>query len=207
MQIRHTGRGYVNSLFYKPRNTKRCLRSSKERFENNPDIQWFDALIQLLRASWLFSDSSLSGEGAPHPCSRWYQRRCHHGRLPSRRPLFLADPTKALEEFKNDLRNDIQTASYTRDTEVGILQFVDDVVSKKICLKAHPTQRLHAKLYIFRPKGFNEHKPGAVITGSSNLTAAGLESTGEEVSNYEFKLMCCSTTTRTCALPPKNLSG
>ncbi len=102
--------------------------------------------------------------------------------------LFLADPTKALEEFKNELRKDIQNADYTRESEAGIIQFVDDVISKKIELKAHPTKRLHAKLYIFRPKGFNEHKPGSVITGSSNLTAAGM-GVDEQVSNYEFNVL------------------
>jgi phosphatidylserine/phosphatidylglycerophosphate/cardiolipin synthase-like enzyme len=102
--------------------------------------------------------------------------------------LFLADPTKALEEFRNWLRNDIQSAEYKRDVETGVLQFVDDVISKKIELRAHPTKRLHAKLYIFRPKGFNEHKPGAVITGSSNLTAAGI-GVEDQVSNYEFNVL------------------
>ncbi len=65
---------------------------------------------------------------------------------------------------------------------------MDDVISKKIELRAHPTKRLHAKLYIFRPKGFNEHKPGAVITGSSNLTAAGI-GVEDQVSNYEFNVL------------------
>ncbi len=72
--------------------------------------------------------------------------------------------------------------------EAGILQFVDDVITKKIELRAHPTKRLHAKIYIFRPKGFNEHKPGAVITGSSNLTGAGLGK-DEDSSNYEFNVL------------------
>jgi hypothetical protein len=46
---------------------------------------------------------------------------------------------------------------------------VEDVAAKKIAIRAHPTKRLHAKLYIFRPKGFNEHKPGAVITSNSHF--------------------------------------
>jgi superfamily II DNA or RNA helicase len=102
--------------------------------------------------------------------------------------LLLADPTKALEEFRAWLRNDIQGAEYKRDIETGVIQFVDDVIAKKIELRAHPSKRLHAKLYIFRPLGFNEHKPGAVITGSSNLTAAGI-GVEEQVSNYEFNVL------------------
>ena len=178
----------MSTRFFTNQGTQTLFEKLKGVFENNPDIQWFDALIGYLRASGYFPIRPYL-EKVPHirilvginvdAIMADYHRRGL---------LFLADPTKALEEFKNDLRNDIQTASYTRDTEVGILQFVDDVVSEKICLRAHPTQRLHAKLYIFRPKGFNEHKPGAVITGSSNLTAAGL-GTKTEVSNYEFNVL------------------
>jgi len=69
----------------------------------------------------------------------------------SKNRLFLADPTKALEEFKNELRKDIQGAPYRQDIESGILQFVEDIISRKISIRAHPTRRLHAKLYIFRP--------------------------------------------------------
>lgn len=49
-----------------------------------------------------------------------------------------------------------------------------DIVDQKVEVRAHPEKRLHAKIYIFRPKVFNEHTPASVITGSSNLTEAGL---------------------------------
>ena len=157
-------------------------------FESNTDIERFDALVGYLRSSGYFA-------------LRPYLEKVPHIRIlvginvdsimadyHRRGLLFLADPTKALDEFRNWLRNDIQSAEYKRDVETGVLQFVDDVISKKIELRAHPTKRLHAKLYIFRPKGFNEHKPGAVITGSSNLTAAGI-GVEDQVSNYEFNVL------------------
>lgn len=157
-------------------------------FESNHDIEWFDALVGYLRSSGYFALRPFL-EKVPHirilvginvdAIMADYHRRGL---------LFLADSTRALDEFRNWLRNDIQTAEYRRDIETGILQFVDDVISKKIELRAHPTKRLHAKLYIFRPKGFNEHKPGAVITGSSNLTAAGI-GVEEQASNYEFNVL------------------
>lgn len=157
-------------------------------FESNTDIERFDALVGYLRSSGYFA-------------LRPYLEKVPHIRIlvginvdsimadyHRRGLLFLADPTKALEEFRDWLRKDIQGAEYKRDVETGVLQFVDDVISKKIELRAHPTKRLHAKLYIFRPKGFNEHKPGAVITGSSNLTAAGI-GVEDQVSNYEFNVL------------------
>ena len=45
---------------------------------------------------------------------------------------------------------------------------------------------MHAKIYIFRPKEFNQYSTGSVITGSSNLTESGLGS--RDKSNYEFNV-------------------
>ena len=55
-------------------------------------------------------------------------------------------------------------------------------------MKAHPSRKLHAKIYIFRPAGYNEHKHGNVITGSSNLTDAGM-GTDKGPANYEFNVL------------------
>jgi hypothetical protein len=178
----------MSTRFFTNHGDQTLLRKFQGVFENNPDIEWFDALVGYLRASGYFVLRPCL-EKVPHirilvginvdAIMADYHRRGL---------LFLADPTKALEEFREWLRNDIQKAEYKAEVEAGILQFIDDVISKKIELRAHPTKRLHAKIYIFRPKGFNEHKTGAVITGSSNLTAAGI-GVEEQVSNYEFNVL------------------
>lgn len=157
-------------------------------FRHNPDIQRFDALVGYLRASGYFALR-------PH-LSKVPQVRILVGidvdeivaDYHKRGLLFLADPAKALDDFQNRLKTDIQKAEYRPDVEAGILSFVDDVVSGKLAIKAHPTKRLHAKIYIFLPSGWCEHKPGAVITGSSNLTAAGL-GVEEQSRNYEFNVL------------------
>jgi superfamily II DNA or RNA helicase len=157
-------------------------------FHHNPDIKQFDALVGYLRASGYFALR-------PH-LSKVPQVRILVGidvdeivaDYHKRGLLFLADPAKALEDFQSRLKSDIQKAEYRPDVEAGILSFVDDVVSGKLAIKAHPTKRLHAKIYIFLPSGWCEHKPGAVITGSSNLTAAGL-GVEEQSRNYEFNVL------------------
>ncbi len=131
-------------------------------FAHNPDTEWLDALVGYLRTSGYFAIRP-HVEKVPHvrilvgintdALMADYHRRGI---------LFLADPTKAVEAFKDSLREDIQRTAYPPEVVKGILQFVDDVVTKKIELRAHPTKGIiHAKLYIFRPKGFNEHKPGS----------------------------------------------
>ncbi len=178
----------MSTRFFTNHGEQTLFKKFQGVFDSNPDIEKFDALVGYLRSSGYFA-------------LRPYLEKVPHIRIlvginvdaimadyHRRGLLFLADPTKALDEFRTWLRNDIQSAEYKRDVETGVLQFVDDVISKKIELRAHPTKRLHAKLYIFRPKGFNEHKPGAVITGSSNLTAAGI-GVQDQVSNYEFNVL------------------
>ena len=98
-----------------------------------------------------------------------------------------SNPEQAVEDYIGQLKNEIEEAEYDQDTETSVQQFVEDIAERKILLKAHPSRRLHAKIYIFRPEVFNQHTGGEVITGSSNLTRAGLGASGIH-SNYEFNV-------------------
>jgi len=178
----------MSTRFFTNAGTNTLLAKLEGVFRCNPDIERFDALVGYLRASGYFALRPHL-EKVPHirilvgidvdEIVADYQRRGL---------LFLADPGKALDVFQARLKDDIQKADYRPEIENGILQFVDDVVSGKLTIRAHPTKRLHAKIYIFRPAGFCEHKAGAVITGSSNLTAAGLGAE-EQARNYEFNVL------------------
>lgn len=155
-------------------------------FTYNPNIQYFDALVGYFRASGYF------------------RIRPFLGKVPNIRILvginidkMLADAQKSgLEFFKNHektkedfikkIQEDIEEANYDKETEKGILQFIDDLIEKKIQVKAHPEKKIHAKVYILRPEPFNQHTPATAITGSSNLTDAGLG--GGNFYNYEFNV-------------------
>lgn len=97
---------------------------------------------------------------------------------------FLFDPNaeKAQEEFFEEVKQNIQQAKYDKEVEDGMYQFINDIASKKIKIKIHPKQNIHAKIYIFREEIYHPHGYGSVITGSSNLTEAGLEK------NFEFNV-------------------
>lgn len=86
------------------------------------------------------------------------------------------------EEFIREFKQDIQQADYQKGVEEGIIEFVEDVTSGKIQIKAHPDKNIHAKIYIFKPENWNEHNSGSVITGSSNLSISGLDR------NFEFNV-------------------
>jgi superfamily II DNA/RNA helicase len=178
----------MNTKFFTNSGENTLLNKFAGIFTHNKDILFFDALVGFLRASGYFS-------------IRPYLEKVPHIRIlvginvdsimasyHKKGLLFLADAVKTIDEFKKELLGDIQRAGYRKEIETGILQFVEDVTAKKLEIRAHPSKRLHAKIYIFRPDGYSEHKPGAVITGSSNLTDAGL-GTYEENRNYEFNVL------------------
>jgi hypothetical protein len=178
----------MSTRFFTNAGANTLLAKLEGVFHHNPDIERFDALVGYLRASGYFALRPhlekvpqiriLVGIDVDKIVADYHKRGL----------LFLSDPSVTLNTFQAGLKKDIQESTYSPVIERGILQFVNDVVTGKLSIRAHPTKVLHAKIYIFRPKGFCEHKPGAVITGSSNLTAAGLGAE-EQSRNYEFNVL------------------
>lgn len=101
--------------------------------------------------------------------------------------LFTCDDLKTRNEFVNWMQEDIKKAKYTSQVENGILDFMQDLIDRKIEVRAHKSKKLHAKIYIFLPESFNEHSTGVVITGSSNLSDSGIGKRTENA-NYEFNV-------------------
>ena len=96
--------------------------------------------------------------------------------------LFNPNSEQSQEEFFNEIKRNIQEAKYDKEVEDGMYQFIEDIVSGRIEMRIHPKQNIHAKIYIFREEVYHPHGYGSVITGSSNLTEAGLEK------NFEFNV-------------------
>ena len=96
--------------------------------------------------------------------------------------LFDSNAERAQDEFFLEIKKSIQAAEYDKEVEHGMLQLISDIVTGKVKIKVHPKQNIHAKIYIFREKEKHDHGYGSVITGSSNLTDAGLSR------NFEFNV-------------------
>lgn len=150
-------------------------------------VRFFDALVGYFRASGYFAIRPyldkvpniriLVGINVDEMIAKYQSKGL----------LFQGDSEQTLADFLKKMKLDIQHAEYKEETEKGILKFIEDIASQKIEIKAHPTKKLHAKIYIFRPENFNQYHSGEVITGSSNLTDAGLGNT-QDSSNYEFNV-------------------
>jgi len=96
--------------------------------------------------------------------------------------IFDGDSDKAQEEFFQEIKKNIQEAEYDKTVEDGMVRLVHDIIKGKVKIRIHPKQNIHAKIYIFREKNKHDHGYGSVITGSSNLTDAGLSK------NFEFNV-------------------
>jgi len=149
---------------------------------SNTNVHNFDALVGFFRASGYFRIKPLLGKVSKIRILVGIDvdHLIHEAAKRGLEFNFNAEITR--DEFLAELRKDIQGAAYEKSVEEGILEFVEDIINNKIEIKAHPSKKLHSKIYIFRPDNFSEHLSGSVITGSSNLTEAGLES------NFEFNV-------------------
>ena len=176
----------MSTKFFTNNEENTLLKKFEGVFTYNPNFQYFDALVGYFRASGYF------------------RIRPFLDKVPQIRILvginvdkllaeaqksgleFFKNHEKTKEQFIKKIQDDIESANYDKETENGILQFIDDLIEKKIQVKAHPDKKIHAKVYILRPEPFNEHTPASVITGSSNLTDAGLGA--GFMFNYEFNV-------------------
>lgn len=88
---------------------------------------------------------------------------------------------KTKENFSDNLTSEMELSEDTYDTEVGVKKFIEFLRSGKLEIKAYPSTKIHAKVYISR---FSEDDRdyGRVITGSSNFSESGL------VENLEFNV-------------------
>ena len=172
--------------FFTNQDDNSLLKKFEGVFTNIESIRHFDALVGYFRTSGYFKVRAfldkipkiriLVGINVDQLIKKYHDKG----------QLYLENPGETKANFLKEIIKNIQEANYDEVTEKGILQFIDDLVSGKIELRAHPKKKIHAKVYIFRPATFNEYAPCEVITGSSNLTDAGLGANPE--SNYEFNV-------------------
>ena len=105
----------------------------------------------------------------------------------------LESHAQVRERVPGEILGELQKSGDSSDIEDGIRKFVEWIKSGKLEVRAYPSERLHAKLYIMTFHEGDRDK-GRVITGSSNFTEAGLQNNLEfnvelkNRSDYDFAL-------------------
>ncbi len=175
-----------NTHLFTNRGGNTLLREFAGVLTNNPLISHFDAVVGFLRASGYFT-------------LRPFLDHISHVRIligidvdkyivsaVQQGLLFTGAAEGVLRDYLAFLREDIAQAGYTKAIDDGICQLVADLTTGKVELRAHPSRKIHAKIYLLYPEAFNQYTPGMLLTGSSNLTGNGLGIT--EASQYEFNV-------------------
>lgn len=98
----------------------------------------------------------------------------------SKDPNLRVSSDKSKDLFSKRVIEELNDSEDSIDIEEGILKFIEWIRSGKLKIKTYPYDRIHAKVYIMT---FDSPiDVGRVITGSSNLTSAGLDN------NFEFNV-------------------
>ena len=176
----------MSSRFFTNRDGNTLMKEFEGILENNPQVKNLDAVVGFLRASGYFTlRPFLDGINKVRiligiDVDKYIARAHQKGEL------FFGAEDEVKEECLRMLRQDIEQSHYTKKVEDGMLQMVQDMIDGKLELRAHPSKKIHAKLYILYPDNFNQHTLGTAITGSSNLSGNGL-GIGDD-KQYEFNV-------------------
>ena len=176
----------ISSHFFTNRDGNTLMKEFEGILTNNPQVKNLDAVVGFLRASGYFSlRPFLDGINKVRiligiDVDKYIAKANQKGEL------FFGAEEEVKEECLRLLKEDIEQSQYTKQVEDGMLQMVQDLIDGKLELRAHPSKKIHAKLYILYPDNYNQHCFGAAITGSSNLSGNGL-GIGEE-KQYEFNV-------------------
>jgi ERCC4-related helicase len=178
----------MSSKFFTNKEKNTLINKFEGVINNNPNINCFDAVVGYLRASGYFEIQPFLDKMEKVRILVGINTDRLIADAQSKGIQFLGDPEQVKGSFLEIVKKDIENSDYSETVENGILQFIDDISREKIEVRAHPSKRIHAKIYILYPNDLNEHTlTAAAITGSSNLSGYGLGIGNDR--QYEFNVL------------------
>lgn len=175
-----------NSHIFTNKDGNTLIKEFEGVLQHNPQVRNLDAVVGFLRASGYFSlRPFLDNIGKVRvligiDVDKYIAKAAQQGKL------FFGAEEEVKEEYLRKTRTDIESSNYRKDIEDGIYLMVQDLLDKKLELRAHPSKKIHAKIYVLYPDNFNQYSQSMAITGSSNLSGNGLGITQDK--QYEFNV-------------------
>lgn len=178
----------MSTRIFTNKNGNTLIRKFEGVLTNNPMVKNLDAVVGFLRSSGYFQLRPFLNNIDKVRILIGIDVDKFIADAANRGILFFGDPEGVKEEYLNQYKRDIENANYSKDVEDGIMQMLQDILDGKLELRAHPSKKIHAKIYILYPHDFNENTlNAAVITGSSNLSGYGLGTSEDK--QYEFNVL------------------
>lgn len=177
----------IHSNFFTNKNGNTLMKEFEGILQHNQNIKNLDAVVGFLRASGYFSlRPFLDNINRVRiligiDVDKYIAQAANQGRI-----FFGAEEEEVREECLRKIRRDIESSNYKKEVEDGMFQMIQDLIDGKLELRAHPSKKIHAKLYILYPDEFNQYSQGVAITGSSNLSGNGLGISEDK--QYEFNV-------------------
>lgn len=176
----------IHSNFFTNKNGNTLMKEFEGILQHNQNIKNLDAVVGFLRASGYFSlRPFLDNINRVRiligiDVDKYIAQAANQGRF------FFGAEEEVREECLRKIRRDIESSNYKKEVEDGMFQMIQDLIDGKLELRAHPSKKIHAKLYILYPDEFNQYSQGVAITGSSNLSGNGLGISEDK--QYEFNV-------------------
>lgn len=176
----------MSKQFFTNKDGNTLMKEFEGLLLHNPSIKCLDSVVGFLRASGYFTlrpflDSINKVRILIGIDVDKYIASAHY-----KGQLFFGAEEEVKQDYLTQLRKDIESAPYSNSVEKGIFQMIEDLVNGKLELRAHPSKKIHAKIYLLYPEEYNQYTFGAAITGSSNLSGNGLGISQEK--QYEFNV-------------------
>lgn len=172
--------------FFTNKDGNTLMKEFEGLLEHNASIKRLDSVVGFLRASGYFTLRPflnsinkvriLIGIDVDKYIANAYNKGL----------IFFGAEEEVKQDYLARLREDIESSTYSSHVEEGIFQMAEDLVSGKLELRAHPSKKIHAKIYLLYPEEYNQYTFGAAITGSSNLSGDGLGISQSK--QYEFNV-------------------
>ena len=175
-----------NSHIFTNKNGNTLMKEFEGVLQNNPQIRNLDAVVGFLRASGYFSLRPFLDRINKVRVLIGIDVDKYIAEAAQKGILFFGAEEEVKEDCLRLIRKDIESSNYRKEIEDGMFQMVQDILSGKLELRAHPSKKIHAKIYVLYPDDFNQYTQGLAITGSSNLSGNGLGISDE--SQYEFNV-------------------
>lgn len=176
----------THSNFFTNKNGNTLMKEFEGVLQHNNHIKNLDAVVGFLRASGYFSLRPFLDNINKVRILIGIDVDKYITQAASQGKIFFGAEEKVKEDCLRNIRKDIEHSNYTKEVENGMLQMVQDLIDGKLELRAHPSKRIHAKLYVLYPEDFNQYSQGIAITGSSNLSGNGLGISQDK--QYEFNV-------------------